>query len=235
MLSRYLKPALLSVALAFAANSTSAALVELNPTVSGSIRVESGAFPGSTRHSRPLTSIRGNQAAQAQGVDFGSYLIFDTSPATFTPRYATLLLNIEDTLRDLAGPGPLEIWGLDTYSANYLLGLPEGSLGSPYGLADAILTDLQSGTSLASDALGPLGEIAIALNSTAIAQITAANGLWGLGLYDNRFGALLGGLDLQGTPRLLLSDRPFGHAVPVPATQFLVLVALALLTVWRAR
>ena len=94
--------------------TASAALIELGPETSG--RIETAILGSAARHSRPLTSIRGWQAAMAQGVSNASYLIFDTSSMAFTAQHATLLLNVNDTLSPLAGPGPLELWGLDTHS-----------------------------------------------------------------------------------------------------------------------
>lgn len=228
-----LKCLLLSLALIAPVTPAHAALIELTPEASGSIRVEGGAFGAFARHTTPLTSIRGYQVAMAQGVDYASYLIFDTATPTFTPLYGTLVLEINDTLRDLAGPGPLNIWGLDTFTPASLMALPTGSINALASLASSISSDLRGGTSLAGSVLGPQGVVSIALNSAALAQITSANGLWGMGLYDNRFGALLGGLNLLSAPRLILSDEAISLPVPVPATTLLVSVALALLAARR--
>lgn len=222
---------LLSMGLILAATSTHAALITLTPEESGRVRAGGGFVGTFGSHTQPLTTIRGYQIAMAGIVDNGGYLVFDTSSLAFTPVYATLLLDINDSLADLAGPGALQTWGLDIFTPADLAALPTGSLGGvDLSLAAAIRSDLTSGTRLADDVIGPMGETSIALNGTALAQITAANGLWGLGLYDNRFGSLLGGLDLLDTPRLLLSDQPFGTPIPAPATAGLLLGALVLLT-----
>lgn len=217
---------LLALAVWTGAGAANAALIELAPERSGVIETS---FPSSSvRHSRPLTSIRGWQAAQAQYVRFASYLIFDTSSMAFTAQHATLLLNVNDTLSSLADPGPLELWGLDTYTAADLVALPTGILDTEINLAYAIASVLRGGTSLAPSVLGPDGVISIELNDTALRQINAANGLWGFGLYNNRFGALLGGLDLVSPPRLLLSSDSTSppSPVPIPATPWLIGLAL---------
>ena len=97
---------------------------------------------------------------------------------------------------------------MDTYTPADLLALPTGNpLDTQIDLAISIASDLRSGTSLATSVLGPDGVVGIELNGAAPSQINAAHGLWGFGLSDSRFGALLGGLNLVSPPRLLLSGR----------------------------
>jgi len=234
-LYRYCLAALLSVVLAPAAAPTFAAFIALTPNDSGAIRIEGGAFGSSASHTQPLATIRGYQAAQAQFVDYASYLIFDTSSLAFTPTYGTLSFNASDSLAGLAGPGPLELWGLDTHSPAAVLALPTGNINAQLAQATSIADDLRGGSSLAPDIIGPDGLITFALNATALTQITGASGLFGVGLYDNRFGALLGGIDVLSTPQLYLSDEPVVQPVAAPAPLGLVLFALALLGLRRTR
>ena len=92
--------------------TASAALLELGPETSGEIGTGGGILAGTASHITPLTSIRGWQAAQAQTFSFDSYLIFNTSSLDFTAQSATLLLNVNNTLSQFSGPGPLELWGI---------------------------------------------------------------------------------------------------------------------------
>ena len=79
--------------------------------------------------------------------------------------------------------------------------------------------------------------VGIELNTAALGQINAANGLWGFGLYDNRFGALLGGLELASSPRLILSGEPISppNPIPIPATFPLVGFGLAAIALGRRK
>ena len=226
------------LALAVWTGTASAALIELGPESSGEIGTGGGLAAGTASHITPLTSIRGWQAAQFSEFSFDSYMIFDTSSMDFTAQSATLFLNVNDTLSQFAGPGALELWGLDTYTPADLLALPTGDpLDTQIDLAIAIASDLRSGTSLATSVLGPDGVVGIELNGAALGQINAANGLWGFGLSDSRFGALLGGLDLVSPPRLLLSGEPTSppSPVPIPATTWLIGSALLGLGVARRK
>ncbi len=223
---------LLSTLFAAIALPAQASLISLTPDTTGAIRVSGGLFGSSGSHSRPLYTIRGYQIAQAQIVTYASYLIFDTSGLDFTPTYGTLSFSVNDTLDDLAGPGPLELWGLDAHTPADVLALPTGSLGAQLSLGGAIAGDLVSGTSLAPDIFGPDGPISFELNGAALTQIAGASGLFGVGLYDNRFGALIGGIDVLTAPTLFLSNE-IGVPVPAPATPALLALALAALDIRR--
>lgn len=208
-----------------------AAFISLTPDASGQLSASGGAFGNSSSHSVPLTTIRGYYASGFQGFQWASYLIFDTSALAFTPTFGTLSFSVDDTLDDLAGPGPLQLWGLDVCTPADILALPVGSLtGLPAGCG--VGTDLKSGTSLAPDIIGPDGMISFQLNSTALSQIAGSGGLFGVGLYDDRFGGLLGGIDVLSTPTLFLSDE-IVSPVPAPATPAIIALALMLLTFRR--
>lgn len=204
-----------------------AALIEFTPYESGTIARSAGLLGSGASHYRPLTSIRGYQIAMAQGVFFSQYMTFDITALDFTPLFAALIFDARDDLADLAGPGPLELWGLDVYTPANLHALPTGDLGAQLSLASALAGDLTGGTSLAPDVIGPNGLVHIDLNGAAIAQISTAGPFWGLGLYDNRFGGAIAGVTLLSTPRLVLSDRPLGAALPLPGSAALLLLALA--------
>jgi len=204
-----------------------AAFISLTPDASGQLSASGGLFGNSSSHTVPLTTIRGYQTQQFQVFQWASYLIFDTSALAFTPTFGTLSFSVDDTLDDLAGPGPLQLWGLDVCTPADILALPVGSLtGQPVGCGAGI--DLRSGTSLAPDIIGPDGMISFQLNNAALSQVAGSGGLFGVGLYDDRFGGLIGGVDILSTPTLFLSNEIVAP-VPAPATPAIIALALILL------
>lgn len=218
---------LAGVLMALAAAPASATFIELTPNASGVVGYTSGAFGGDAFHSRPLTSIRGYQISLGTLVQYSQYIIFDTTGLGFTPQYGALEFEATDVLGGFAGPGPLELWGLETYTPSDLIALPTGDLDSQLSLVTSISSDLRGGTVLAPTQEGADGPVRFKLNAIALNQISLSGGLWGLGIYDNRFGAQLGGIDLLNTPTLTLSDEPL--AVPEPSTPALLLLALVAL------